>query len=200
MTLTEELTNFAKHRKPLRVSEPSGKQRSTYWLSLPYRYAVPFIASMALLHWLVSESIFLVQITEYDSLSNIVFDDGDQPAGIYGLNWSPPAILATFVVSLIMFLILVALSVRKYPNYMPILSSCSVAISAACHRTDLEEADMVVLPLKYGVLQPSKSSGKRAVGFSSLEVEQLEDGERYSSTDTGIGLRDNRRGSDDWGL
>lgn len=182
MTLTVELTSFAKERKTLRVSNPSGNQRSTYWLSLPYRYAIPFITSMALLHWLISESVFLIQITEYDSLGTIVHDEGQHDAGIYGVSWSPPALVTALVIGFVMFLILIALSTRKYPNCMPVLSSCSAAISAACHRTESENADMNLLPLQYGVLTTSKSRGK-AVGFSSLEVSPLEDGELYTGSD-----------------
>lgn len=35
MHLAHEYSQFAKHRKPLRVTTPRGKQRTTYWLQLP---------------------------------------------------------------------------------------------------------------------------------------------------------------------
>lgn len=35
-----EWSLFAKHRQPLRVTLPKGQQRSTYFLQLPYRYAI----------------------------------------------------------------------------------------------------------------------------------------------------------------
>jgi hypothetical protein len=35
-----EWSRFARVRKPLRVSRPVGKQRSTYYLQLPYTYAI----------------------------------------------------------------------------------------------------------------------------------------------------------------
>lgn len=56
-------------KKPLRVTAPQGQQRSTYYLHLPYRYSVPLIVTSALLHWLVSQSIFLVRIDEYKNSS-----------------------------------------------------------------------------------------------------------------------------------
>lgn len=37
MLAVAEYSDFATERKPLRVSWPKGNQRSTYWLSLPYR-------------------------------------------------------------------------------------------------------------------------------------------------------------------
>lgn len=36
----QEWSRFARHRKPLRVTSPEGKQRSTYYLQLPYTYAI----------------------------------------------------------------------------------------------------------------------------------------------------------------
>jgi hypothetical protein len=54
-----EYDNYATDQKPLRVSWPRGAQRSTYYLSLPYRYSVPLLVVSAVLHWLVSQSLFL---------------------------------------------------------------------------------------------------------------------------------------------
>ncbi|GAB7336524.1 hypothetical protein MBLNU13_g09801t1 [Cladosporium sp. NU13] len=48
-------------RKALRVSSPkNSEQRSSYFLSLPWRYAIPQMITFMLLHWLVSQSIFIV--------------------------------------------------------------------------------------------------------------------------------------------
>lgn len=53
-------------RKPLRVSEPMGIQRSSYFISLPLRYGIPLYATSGLMHWLVSQSLFLARITAVD--------------------------------------------------------------------------------------------------------------------------------------
>ena len=71
MLLTSEHLDYSLHRKSLRVSERRGTQRTTYWLHLPYRYSMPLMAVMALLHYLVSESIFVVAISLYDSQGNL---------------------------------------------------------------------------------------------------------------------------------
>jgi hypothetical protein len=52
-----------RNRKPLRVSEPIGIQRSSYFISLPLRYGVPLYLSSGLMHWLISQSLFLARIT-----------------------------------------------------------------------------------------------------------------------------------------
>lgn len=58
-----EFSRMYKVRKPLRVSEPLGIQRSSYFISLPLRYGIPLYASSGFLHWLISQSLFLARIT-----------------------------------------------------------------------------------------------------------------------------------------
>jgi hypothetical protein len=67
MFLADEWSHFAKERKPLRVSSPTGL---TYFLQLPYRIALPLLVMSGLLHWLVSQSIFLAVVSEYDEIGN----------------------------------------------------------------------------------------------------------------------------------
>ena len=43
-------------------------QRKKYFLRLRFRIAIPLIAMPALLHWLVSQSLFLAVVSEYDVL------------------------------------------------------------------------------------------------------------------------------------
>lgn len=52
-------------RKTLRVSDPEGIQRSSYFVSMPWRYGLPLIFSTASLHWLVSQSIFVYSVDLY---------------------------------------------------------------------------------------------------------------------------------------
>lgn len=56
-----------KKRKPLRVSEPIGIQRGSYFISLPLRYGIPLYASCGVMHWMISQSLFLARITALDT-------------------------------------------------------------------------------------------------------------------------------------
>lgn len=174
MSLTAEYSKYAHHRRPLRVSEPVGEQRSTYWLSLPYRYALPLMISMGVLHWLISQSIFLVRIrmvetaTEKTKLREIASTCG----------FSPIAIIASIVLGVAMIIALHLIGSRKYSAGMPLLSSCSVAISAASHRSEKDEYMSFCKALKYGVTGTNED-GTRRVGFSAAEVEPLWDGDVY---------------------
>ncbi|KIK55861.1 hypothetical protein GYMLUDRAFT_133161, partial [Collybiopsis luxurians FD-317 M1] len=59
--LALEWSSYANSRKPLRVSSPRGEQRSTYFLQIPHRFGLPLMAYSTVLHWLVSQSIFLIK-------------------------------------------------------------------------------------------------------------------------------------------
>lgn len=63
MLLGHEWATYSYKRKGLRVTtEGQGSQRSSYFLSLPYRWAIPLMATSSLMHWVVSQSIFFVII------------------------------------------------------------------------------------------------------------------------------------------
>ncbi|KAL0263645.1 hypothetical protein SLS55_002626 [Diplodia seriata] len=147
MLLTREYTQYLHHRKPLRVTSPTGRQRSTYWLHLPYRYSIPLLVASGLLHWLASQSLFLVQVT--------VLAEGDRdPAAarqISTCGYSPVAIIMTVVVGSVIVLGGLGLALRRYPAGMPLASSCSATISAACHPPE-DDVDASVLPVQWGVV------------------------------------------------
>ena len=67
MLPADEWSRFAHQRKSLRVTSPTGPQRSTYYLHLPYLYSIPLLILSGALHWLVSQSIFLARVTVFTS-------------------------------------------------------------------------------------------------------------------------------------
>ena len=176
MMLGREYASYASHRKPLRVSRPEGEQRSTYRLQLPYRYSVPLMVSMTVLHWLVARSIFLVDIGVFD------YDGNALSKTISACGFSAMAIVLSLFVSGMIILALLASAARKLESGMPLASSCSLAITAACHTPPGDE-DAALLPLKYGVViadgPESESDGEHAC-FSSKEVSPLVDGHWYN--------------------
>lgn len=64
--VNREWAGYASERKALRVTAPEGIQRSTYFVSMPFRYGLPLLSIMAILHWTVSQSIFVLQISSYN--------------------------------------------------------------------------------------------------------------------------------------
>lgn len=67
MLVADEWSRFAHERKSLRVTSHSGLQRSTYYLQLPYMYSTPLLVSSCVLHWLVSQTIFIARVTASSS-------------------------------------------------------------------------------------------------------------------------------------
>jgi hypothetical protein len=82
MLLSHEWTRYYLTKKPLRVSNPVGKQRSTYFLSLPYRYGIPFIVASSTLRYLISQSLFLARIeffgVDMETLQ-MIYEDYNDP-------------------------------------------------------------------------------------------------------------------------
>ncbi|EOD51686.1 hypothetical protein UCRNP2_1525 [Neofusicoccum parvum UCRNP2] len=64
MAVAAEWGGHAGRRRALRVSVPRGRQRSSYFLQLPYRLGAPLLAASVLVHWLVSQSLFVAQVNQ----------------------------------------------------------------------------------------------------------------------------------------
>jgi len=83
-----EFSRACQVRKPLRVSEPVGIQRSSYFISLPLRYGIPLYATSGIMHWLLSQSLFLARITAFTAddkvdVSNSFSTCGYSPIAIF---------------------------------------------------------------------------------------------------------------------
>lgn len=147
MLASAEYTSYGVTRKPLRVTWPvkDSQQRSTYWLSVPYQYGIPFQITYMILHWLVSQSVYYIQIIPYNMLEH-----PDYARKASSIILSPlPMFLALLVVT-VMLCALVALAFRRFKSVMPLAGTCSAAISAACHPPK-DEADIAVLgPVTWG--------------------------------------------------
>lgn len=81
-----ELSQMYGHRKRLRVSEPVGEQRSSYPVSLPFKYGLPLQASSAAMNWLISQSLFLARITALNPDGSV-----DQAHSFSTCGYSPMA-------------------------------------------------------------------------------------------------------------
>ncbi|KAF5860572.1 hypothetical protein ETB97_001345 [Aspergillus alliaceus] len=127
--LASEWSRYANRRKGLRVSgHPESAQRSSYFVSLPYRFALPSMAFSAILYWLISQSIFLVGIESYtDTLQR------DPKRDVITCGYSLPAIVGSIAVGVVMVAWLVGFGFKRLESGMLVAGSCSLAIAAACH-------------------------------------------------------------------
>ena len=178
MLLAKEWSGFAQHRKTLRVTSPKGQQRSTYWLQLPYRYSIPLAATSSILHWLVSQSIFLARITVLDPTGAENLSESISTCG-----YSNISIIFVIGFGSILPLIAIAYGFRRFPRDMPFAANCSAAISSACHPPEID-MDAASKPLQWGVAGEvvEYSAGRRLghCSFTSREVTAPVEGRLYA--------------------
>ncbi|KAL2849951.1 hypothetical protein BJY01DRAFT_138957 [Aspergillus pseudoustus] len=173
MALAAEWDRFAVTRKGLRVSTPpQGQQRRTHFLSLPYRYGVPLITLSALLHWLMSQSIFLVRIVGYRN------GERDTGGDTMTVGYSPPAIVIGLCVGVLLPGGLILTGSRRFRSGIPVAGSCSLAIAAACHPRRKGKTKIQYELLKWGA-KPSEAGEIGHCAFSDGDVGVPVDGVRY---------------------
>lgn len=181
--VADEFIRSLTEKKALRVSSPRNAiQRSSYFLSLPWKYAVPQMLVFIVLHWLVSQSVFTVQTSCYGP-------------GVYGqrisscdasrVGYSVLAILLTTLLGVLLLFLLGINSLRHYPKAppdFPRMAVNSAAISANCRRSP-EDHDAHLFPVRLGVVNHGVQvlTGCRGrITFSSdAEMEQPVEGASY---------------------
>ena len=163
MQMADEWNRFSYERKPLRVTAPKQGQRSTYFLQLPYRYGVPLLACSGLMHWLVSQSIFLARVAFYDQNGN-----EDPTANVLMCGYSCIAIIFTLCVGGLMVLAVLIMGCRRMRPGIPVAGYCSAAISGACH-PPADDMYASVLPVMWGVAEEDEN-GLALCTFTSKKV------------------------------
>ncbi|KEQ69019.1 hypothetical protein M436DRAFT_57197 [Aureobasidium namibiae CBS 147.97] len=174
MALAKEWNTMASQRKGLRVSHPEKAQRSTYFLQLPYRWAIPLTIGSGSLHWLISQTLFMVQI---DVQSGTGVRDTGKAFVACGFSSFSCLVLISVVGSIIMAAYIVA--TLPLQENIPFGASCSAIISAACHPPDTDyEAHLK--EVMWGVTDTAHSSGLQHCSFTSQHVSPPVVGNRYA--------------------
>jgi hypothetical protein len=173
MVSAEEWNQLAVLRKALRVTHPRGAQRSTYFLQLPYRWSLPLIITSGTLHWLLSQSFFLVRVDFFDPQGVMVVEDSISACG-----FSTSSLYALLIASLVLLAIIGYLGLRKMQMRSPIVASCSLAISAACH-PPAGEKDTHLAKVKWGLVGQDAGEVVGHCSLSSSMVRQPEEGKTY---------------------
>lgn len=181
--LADEWVRFVQveGKKPLRVSAPVGMQRSSYSLTLPFKYSIPLMVASILMHWLISQSIFLVQTSAYDPGPNGGHNPAfDVSARGYSILGTILAISTGFVLVLV---IIVHAWVRKYqgmPSGFQRMATDSAAISLMCLRPE-GDTEAHLFPVRIGAVadQGAGSKMKRIAFSTDIDMEKPEDNGQY---------------------
>ncbi|RDW65107.1 hypothetical protein BP6252_10758 [Coleophoma cylindrospora] len=152
MFLAVDWSHFAFKAQALMVSTPSGKQRGTWLLGAPLGWGIALLSFLTLLHWFISQSIFIVQLTVYDKDGKpYAFNPGinyqTQYTQFSNCGYSPIAIIFSVIAAVILLLSAIILCWQRFPaGAPPIVGTCSAAISAACHpietNTNIVQGDL----------------------------------------------------------
>lgn len=162
MLMEQEFQAYARRPRRLRVSLPADGQRSTYYLQLPFRFAIPLITASGLMHWLISQSLFIAHIVSYSSegmrhLKNDVITCG----------YSPIAIICSIITGALMVIAIIIISFRKYEPGLPLAKACSSTIQAVCFRLP-EDFKAATSSVMWGVVK--EEDGFSLYGFSSRDL------------------------------
>ena len=173
MTQADEYVRFLAKRATLRVSTPSGKQRGTYLLGMPYRYAIPILAITSTVHWTISQSIVPVYI---DSTSTNPADFFySVPYTTSDLSFSPLAIVVSVVLAGALVISMLMLGFKRLPPKIPLASSCSLALSAAVHPRGTAAPYAEFLEVKWGMVESGPDIGHCSFTTSNNVTEPPED-------------------------
>lgn len=173
MAGAREWNQLGVHRKGLRVTNPTHAQRSTYFLQLPYKFSLPLAFFSGTLHWLLSQSLFLVRIDSFNR-------DGilDPLSTEFGVVVSGLSFLTLCLAFYGLVMTIAFLGRRKMKVRIPFAASCSLVISAACHPPK-DDKDAHLKPVKWGVVKERMFDGELHCSLSSQRVERPKEGVRY---------------------
>ena len=172
-----EWSLFSHHHRTLRVTSPRPGQRSTYWLQLPYTYAIPLMTLSGLLHWLTSLSIFLARVEISDPFGR------DISLTISTVGYSCIAIISVLTLGTLALLTAAGMGYKPFAAEITTVSSCSAAISAACHSMEPGLEGIIRKKLRWGDVGIAPGLEVRHLTFSSEEgVRKPVIGDVYAGT------------------
>ncbi|RDW58349.1 hypothetical protein BP5796_12279 [Coleophoma crateriformis] len=173
MSLAAEWSSYSSKRKGLRVSKPLGHQRSTYYLQLPYMHAIPLMIASGGMHWLISQSFYLLSV----DLTRTTRSSNTTIISFTTCGYSAVAMIFALGLGTLMLFCIFVNGFRRIKYDIPPAGSCSLAISSACN--PLLEAIDCTMPLQWGVVKAASHEPGHC-SFSDVDVSQPETGARYS--------------------
>ena len=177
MVMSHEYCSFASKRQGLRVTTPTGAQRSSLRLNIPVKYALVNMSVWTILHWLASQML----ITQFTRAFSVYDLSGGFHATMF-VYVSRMGLLAFVSFGSVVITSTILLGFRRYPRGIPLASTNSAKIAAACHPPADEPENAAELPLMYGKRQDE--NGQWVHCFSARPVQPI-----ISNEDTNEGLK-----------
>lgn len=130
------------------------------------------------LHWLMSQSLFLALVTVYDNTGTM-----DPWSSISTVGYSCIAIFCALILGSVAVVGGILNGFRRYDDGIPLVGSCSAAISAACHRSSAD-AMAYMKPVMWGVVDEGGGNEIGHCSFSSYGVGKPVKGSLYAGMKT----------------
>lgn len=124
MATAREWNSFGTSRKGLRVSQPTGCQRSTYFLQLPYKYGVPLAFWSGIMHWMLSQAFFFVR-KDYKDINGIL----DTVNSTSACGFSPLSLVIMLSVFFVVVVVIAVFAWRQYQVRVPFTVLCIVLLA-----------------------------------------------------------------------
>lgn len=173
MCFIREWNDHGLERKALRVASPIAQQRRAHFLQLPYRWSIPLTGMSGVLHWLLSQSTFLVRLDMRDADGNIKEDESRSTCGYSSLS------LLVFALSFLGILAVVyGMQIRSLQIYVPPAEHCSLVISAACHPPP-GDINPQFKPVRWGVVRNELGRATKHCSFTSENISKPKEGVMY---------------------
>lgn len=152
MAFARDWSRYEFQPQKLMVSSPRGDQRGVWLLGLPWSAGVFLLLMQMLLHFLISQSVFPVRIQTYNEKGEI-----DPAHLVSNIGYSPVAMFVSVIVCVFLLWLLMWVGKGHMPSNIPIVGTCSAAISAACHPTTRIDG-MAIVYLRWGEVQNHEGS------------------------------------------
>ena len=131
----------------------------------------------SLLHWLTSQSIFLVRVEISDPFWREISET------ISTVGYSCIAITFTLTLGILALITVAGMGYKQFAAEITTVGSCSAAISAACHAWEADSEKIVRKKVRWGDVPNVQNLEVRHLTFSSEEgVRKPVFGEVYAGT------------------
>ncbi|CAG8428564.1 unnamed protein product [Penicillium salamii] len=128
--------------KGLRVSypHPGTVQRKPYFLSIPLKWILPFIAAMTIIHWATSQVLPISHTTHHSIGSDLkIVSPLVQTNVLVAFRWLIISMSIAAGVIVVVFSLAVFMT---FPSGMPLAGCCTASIAAACQPTRRQGSDL----------------------------------------------------------
>lgn len=187
MYAEHEWSQLAHQRKGLRVSGmPKGTQRSSHFLTLPWKFGIPILGLSAVLHWLVSQALFIIAI---DRRGPLGLPANEEPTPWSGrsvefkhisLGWSPIALIVFMMICGCMPIPIVILGLQRYKSGPPRFVGNSAVLAAACLVAPDEDGSKIAQGhVQWGVVRHPENGVAGHCALSGLDRPLPEEGLIY---------------------